>query len=85
MLSDGLSTAQSTVTVAIAENQSPVIVSIDNRDTSGRDSVTSLVLPNTLTVTFPAEVTDDFPPGILSWKITDASSGSTVRFVVVGG
>ena len=80
-LSDGLATARSVVAVVIAENQPPVIESVDGQDTREQEAVTFTISPNSTVVTFPVAAADDFEPENLTWEISSVEA-STVRFVV---
>ncbi len=92
-LSDGLSTARSTVTVVIALNRAPEIVSIGGRSVDGAEVVGVEVSPNLLTAIFAATGIDDdydnYPVeglGPLQWKIDGGDSGkSTVTFLTADG
>ncbi len=79
-LSDGLATARSVVAVVIAENQPPVIVSVDG-SVPDEGEVNFTISPNSTVVTFPVAAADDFEPENLTWEISSVEA-STVRFVV---
>ncbi len=58
--SDGLATARSMVTVVIAENQHPVIMSVDGQTPDSEGNVNFTVSPNLTVVMFPVTADDDF-------------------------